>query len=216
MMSGPFSKVPLHFQSLLPRMWLHHHTALARMRRSTFSSSWTHLEQNKGRCNLLQLRTSVQRVDTAGKAPVCPAMCTGTVRWAGGWPVFDALTCSVSLLLLPKGYSRQPGIRWTWIRGPDEDKQGEVLMKPSLNTGCRLSGTCPELRCLPGPNGVRPSWYTWADAAVGWSWSVWHSHTLGCQPGPVRVNHKGWDVPHLMFPLHQGRPSNVTPSKALM
>lgn len=146
--------------------------------------------------------------------PLCPAVCTGTVRWVRGWPSFDALTCSVSLLLLPKGYSRQARIRWTWIKRPDEDKQGEVQMKPILRmlTGCRLSGTCPELRCLPGPRGARPSGYTWADAAVGWgwsvppfshcgasawpcpgvrwAWSVWHpSHTVGCQPGPgpVRV-----------------------------
>lgn len=115
-------------------------------------------------------------------------------------------------------------------------------MKPilCLNTGCRLSGTCPELRCLAGPDGGRPSGYTWADATVGWSWSVRHPHnTVGRQPGPVRVSdgvgqcdiltlwgvslalsgclsHDGWDVPHLMFPLHQSKPSNVTQSKGVM
>lgn len=55
MMSEPFSKVPLHFQSLLLRKWQHHHRVLARMRRNNFSRSWTHLEQNQGKYNLPQL-----------------------------------------------------------------------------------------------------------------------------------------------------------------
>lgn len=58
MMRGPFSKVS-YISNLLLRMWQHHHRALAPMRRNTFSRSWTHLEQTKGRYSLPQLRTSV-------------------------------------------------------------------------------------------------------------------------------------------------------------